>query len=166
MSPTNSTVSDPVLAAHGSLPKAKHLRKVYQINSRLCNATLESHKWLMCPMSIFRGLTLLISSTTSSHSRSQEANGDNTSFRKSRKGTTMSSFTHPIVTTAPFARSVAIAALMGATILASPLPAARADTVTNTNLAIQLAQPAAPQNRAGAEATETKGETVEQRITD
>ncbi len=76
----------------------------------------------------------------------------------------MSSFTHPIAMSAPFARSVAIAALMGATILASPLTAARADTATNA--AIQLAQAAAPQNPAAAGATETKGETVEQRITD
>src|SRR5271166_2183125 len=76
----------------------------------------------------------------------------------------MPSFTHPIGMSAPFARSIAIAALMGATILASPLTAARADTAAN--LATQLAQAATPQNRAGAEATETKGETVEQRITD
>ena len=75
----------------------------------------------------------------------------------------MSSFTHPIALSAPFARSVAIAALMGATMLASPLTAARADTATNA--AIQLAQAAAPQSPAGAGATETKGETVEQRIT-
>ena len=64
---------------------------------------------------------------------------------------------------APFARSVAIAALMGATMLASPPTAARAETATNA--AIQLAQAATPQNRAAAGATETKGETVEQRIT-
>ena len=37
----------------------------------------------------------------------------------------MSSFTHPIVMSAVFRRSVAIAALMGATMLASPLTAAR-----------------------------------------
>src|SRR3984893_5776380 len=118
----------------------------------------------MCRVSIFRGLTLLIISTTSSCSRSQEANGDDTSCQKSRKGITMSSFTHPIATTAPFARSVAIAALMGATMLAGPSTAARADTATNA--AIQLAQAAAPQNPAAAGATETKGETVEQRIKD
>ena len=76
----------------------------------------------------------------------------------------MSSFTHPIATTAPFVRSVAIAALMGATILASPSTPARADTTTNA--AIRLAQAAAPQNPAAAGATETKGETVEQRIKD
>jgi hypothetical protein len=53
---------------------------------------------------------------------------------------------------------------MGATMLASPLTAARADTATNA--AIQLAQAAAPQNPAAAGATETKGVTVEQRIKD
>ena len=61
------------------------------------------------------------------------------------------------------ARSFAIAALMGATMLASPLTAARADTVHNA--VIQLAQAAAPKTEAGAGATSTKGETVEQRIT-
>jgi protein CpxP len=76
----------------------------------------------------------------------------------------MSSITHPIVISAPLARSVAIGALMGATMLASPLTAARADTATNA--AIQLAQAAAPQNPAAAGATETKGVTVEQRIKD
>jgi protein CpxP len=75
----------------------------------------------------------------------------------------MSSFTHPIAMSACFARSVAIAALMGATTLASPLSAARADTATNA--AIQLAQAAAPQNPAATGATEGQGETVEQRIT-
>jgi protein CpxP len=73
----------------------------------------------------------------------------------------MSSFTGPIAVSAPFLRSVAIAALMGATMLASPLSTARADTVTNG--AFQLAQ--AAQSQAGAGATESKGETVEQRIT-
>ena len=76
----------------------------------------------------------------------------------------MSSFTHPIAVSAPFARSVALAALMGATMLATPLSAARADTTTNA--AIQLAQAAAPQSSAGAGATEEKRETVEQRIKD
>jgi periplasmic protein CpxP/Spy len=74
----------------------------------------------------------------------------------------MSSFTYTKAASAPFARSVAIAALMGATILASPLSAARADTVTSA--ALQLAQ-AAPQNPAAAGATQSKGETVEERIT-
>jgi periplasmic protein CpxP/Spy len=76
----------------------------------------------------------------------------------------MSSFTYPVVKSSPKARSVAIAALMGATMLASPLYGARADTVTHG--AFQLAQAAAPQKLAAAEATATKGESVEQRITD
>ena len=75
----------------------------------------------------------------------------------------LSSFTHPIAMSAPVARSIAIAALMGATMLASPLTAARADTATNA--AIQLAQAAAPQSPAATGATEGRGETVEQRIT-
>jgi len=75
----------------------------------------------------------------------------------------MSYFTHPIAAPAPLLRSVAIAALMGATILASPLTAARADTVASA--ALQLAQAAAPQNPAAAGATQSKGETVEERIT-
>jgi hypothetical protein len=76
----------------------------------------------------------------------------------------MSSFTHPIAASAPLARSVAIAALLGATMLASPLAAARADTATQG--AFQVAQAAAPQKLAAAETAQTKGETVEQRITD
>src|ERR1700674_1808924 len=76
----------------------------------------------------------------------------------------MSSLTHPIALTAPLARSVAIAALMTATMRASPFASARADTAANA--AIQLAQAAAPQTPAAAGATETKGQTVEQRIKD
>ena len=64
---------------------------------------------------------------------------------------------------APLACSVAIAALMAAMMLTSPLTAAHADNATNA--AMQLAQAAAPQNSAAAGATETKRETVEQRIT-
>ena len=71
----------------------------------------------------------------------------------------MSSFAHPIAISAPFARSVAIAALMGATMLASPLTAARGDTATDA--AIRLAQAAAQQNPAATGATEGRGETVE-----
>jgi periplasmic protein CpxP/Spy len=73
----------------------------------------------------------------------------------------MPSLTHSTLMPAPVARSVAIAALLGATVLASPLAAARADAVANTT--IQLAQ--AAQSPAGKGATEAKGETVEQRIT-
>lgn len=75
----------------------------------------------------------------------------------------MSTFSLRIAMPAPLTRSIAIAALMGATILASPLTTARADIVGDA--AIQLAQAAAPQSPAAKEATETKGETVEQRIT-
>ena len=76
----------------------------------------------------------------------------------------MPSFTYPILAPAPSARSIAIAALLGATMLASPLTASRADTVANG--AFLLAQTAVSQKQAAAEATATKGETVEQRITD
>ena len=75
----------------------------------------------------------------------------------------MPSVAHQITMPRPVTRSFAIAALMGATMLASPLTSARADTVANA--AFQLAEAAAPQTQAGAAATETKGETVEQRIT-
>src|SRR5579859_1417759 len=61
-------------------------------------------------------------------------------------------FTHPTAVSAPFVRSVAIAALLGATFLATPLTAAWAQN--------------APVKTAAANATETKGGTVEQRITD
>jgi protein CpxP len=74
----------------------------------------------------------------------------------------MTIFSHPMTLPMPFNRSIAIAALMGATILAGPLTAARADTVANA--AFQLAQATTPQTQAGAAATATKGETVEQRI--
>jgi hypothetical protein len=79
----------------------------------------------------------------------------------------MSSFSNPIAMSAPFTRSAAIAALLGATMLVSPLTAARADSTTNA--AIQLAQAAtpaaAPASPAAKGATEAKAETVEQRIT-
>ena len=62
-------------------------------------------------------------------------------------------------------RSMTIAALMGASILAGALTVAHADTLTMA--AMRLAQAATPQTsepRAPAAATETKSETVEQRI--
>ncbi len=74
----------------------------------------------------------------------------------------MASFIHPITASAPLMRSVAIVVLLGATMLASPFSAARADNAAN--VAIQLAQ--AAQSPAGAGATESKGQTVEQRIKD
>ena len=63
--------------------------------------------------------------------------------------------TNPVARRAPYVRSVAIAALMGATFLATPLTATRA-----------LAQAAVAPTPAAATAADTKGETVEQRITD
>ena len=64
----------------------------------------------------------------------------------------MSYLTRPIAAPTLLARSVTISALLGATMLATPLTAA-------------LAQNPVPQTVAAASATETKGETVEQRIT-
>jgi periplasmic protein CpxP/Spy len=75
----------------------------------------------------------------------------------------MTSLSSRIAMLVPFTRSVAIAALMGTTILTIPMTAARADSTTKA--AIQMAQAAAPKAPAAAAATETKGETVEQRIT-
>jgi len=74
----------------------------------------------------------------------------------------MSAFSLPISMSAGLGRSVAIAALMGATVLASPLTTARADGVARAPM--QLAQAAAPKKSAAAGATEAKPETVEQRI--
>jgi hypothetical protein len=76
--------------------------------------------------------------------------------------TVMTFFSHPITLLASFPRPLAIAALLGATMLASPLNPARADTVANATF--QLAQASAPQSPAGVGATASKGETVEQRI--
>jgi periplasmic protein CpxP/Spy len=75
----------------------------------------------------------------------------------------MSGLSYRMTVPAPRTRSIVIAALMGATVLVGPLTVARADTVANA--AGQSAQPTAPQSSAAAGATETKGETVEQRIT-
>ena len=68
-----------------------------------------------------------------------------------------------IAMSVPFARSAAIAVLMGATMLASPPTAARAETAADA--VIQLAQGDTSRSRAARGATEAKGETVEQRIT-
>jgi hypothetical protein len=65
------------------------------------------------------------------------------------------------VSSARFSRGFAVAVLLGGTMLAGSLTAVRADTVGNG--AFQLAQ-ATPGTPAGAAATATKGETVEQRI--
>ena len=81
----------------------------------------------------------------------------------------MPSSTYPIAMPVPFARSFALAALIGAATLACPLAAAYADSPANAEFRLtQAAAPnpsAAPRNPAAAGATETKGETVEQRIT-
>lgn len=74
----------------------------------------------------------------------------------------MTLFRRPIAFSASFRRPLAIAALVSVAMLASPLTAARADTVANATF--QLAQASAPQNPAAVGATATKGETVEQRI--
>jgi protein CpxP len=76
----------------------------------------------------------------------------------------MSNFISPFAMSVSVARPVAIAALLGTAMLAATPTAARADTATGA--AIQLAQAAAPESGAAARATRTKGETVEQRITD
>jgi periplasmic protein CpxP/Spy len=79
-----------------------------------------------------------------------------------RKDTPMSRLPHPLAVPAPFARSVAIAAFLGATMLASPMTTARADS---TSTAPSHVTPgAAPRTKAAAGAMATKTESVEQRI--
>ncbi len=73
----------------------------------------------------------------------------------------MSPLPHWIAISSPMVRSVAIAALLGATFLVSPLTAARADSAAPS--AVQLPQTTPPQ--AGVEASGSQEETVEQRIT-
>ena len=75
----------------------------------------------------------------------------------------MSRHSHPFAMPAPLARSIAIAALLAATMLASPFTAARADSTANAPS--QVTQGAVPQAKVGAGAMATKAETVEQRIT-
>ena len=79
------------------------------------------------------------------------------------KGHHMSSLTQLVSRSAPFPRTVAIAVLMGAAMIAMPPGTARADAAPVA--AIQLAQAAAPQAPASNAATKPKRETVEQRIT-
>lgn len=74
----------------------------------------------------------------------------------------MSPLSKPIVIPAPYVRSFAIAALMGATMVATPLAAALADGARNAP--IQLAQAAAPRDQTAEGTAEAKAETVEQRI--
>jgi protein CpxP len=71
----------------------------------------------------------------------------------------MTIFSQPLPPRAPFGRSFAFAALMGATMLVSPLAAAHAG-----NAEFKVVQGATPQTHAAEAATSTKGETVEQRI--
>jgi len=61
-----------------------------------------------------------------------------------------------------FSRTLAISALMGATMLASPLVAMAGDSATP---AAQPSQATMPKNRAAAPTPEATRETVEQRIT-
>ena len=82
----------------------------------------------------------------------------------------MPSSTYPTAIPVLFVRSIALATLMSAASLASPLTAAYADTARMRHSVLaQATAPqnpsAAPRNPAAAGATETKGETVEQRIT-
>ena len=76
----------------------------------------------------------------------------------------MPSLTVPFNVSISFARPVAIAALMGATMLATPLTAARADS--GVKAPIQLAQAPNTQSPAAKGATQGPTETVEQRIKD
>jgi hypothetical protein len=70
--------------------------------------------------------------------------------------TIMASISRSLPMPAPFARSFAVAALMGATMLASPWTAARADTIGNA--VTQLAQASAPSNAPSTTpATEPQG---------
>ncbi len=70
----------------------------------------------------------------------------------------MSPFTCRIVAAGPLSRSVAIAALLGATLLAGPLAAQPATTTAAPALTAATPQGA-------AKATDSRSETVEQRIT-
>ena len=74
----------------------------------------------------------------------------------------MSPLFKPIVMPAPYVRSFAIAALLGTTMLATPLTAALADGARNAP--IQMAQAEAPRDQNTAGTAEAKAETVEQRI--
>ena len=75
----------------------------------------------------------------------------------------MSPLTHPIAVYFPLGRIVAIAALMGATFLASPLTPARANPAANPPL--QLAQNTPQKTLVATQATSDKADTVEARIT-
>jgi hypothetical protein len=78
----------------------------------------------------------------------------------------MSSFTNPFTASSKhLVRSAAIATLLGAAMIASPLIPAHAASATSTG--IQLAQSTTPPPAQAADApAQTKADTVEQRITD
>jgi hypothetical protein len=73
----------------------------------------------------------------------------------------MLALTRRIVIFAPMARVVAIAALLGTTMLASPLTAARADNAATVPVLLAQTTP----QQVAAEATETLAQTVDHRIT-
>jgi periplasmic protein CpxP/Spy len=74
----------------------------------------------------------------------------------------MSTLTRPIAVHFPLGRTGAIAALMGATFLASPLSPARANSASPP---LQLAQNAPQKTLAATQATSDRADTVEARIT-
>ena len=76
----------------------------------------------------------------------------------------MSPLSKPVAMPAQYVRSVAIAALVGAAMLTTPLTAAFADGARDAPL--QLAQAAAPRDQTTAANADAKAETVEQRISD
>jgi protein CpxP len=78
---------------------------------------------------------------------------------KPDKDIPMTIFSQPQPLRAPFGRSFAFAALMGASMLAWPLAVAHAG-----NTESKVVQSATPQTHAAEAVTATKGETVEQRI--
>jgi hypothetical protein len=113
-------------------------------------------------MSSFRWLTVGTFASTLQFSAAPHASGAAARSLELGKDTVMTFLSHLITLPARAGRPLAIAGLLGATMLASPLTAVRADTIGNA--AFQLAQATSPQSQAGGGATATKGETVEQRI--
>lgn len=76
----------------------------------------------------------------------------------------MSPLSDSTIVSRPIARSFAIAALLGATMLVTPLTVARADGTGSAS--IHHAQAVAPRADAAPATARTKAGTVEQRITD
>jgi hypothetical protein len=74
----------------------------------------------------------------------------------------MSRLSHALAMPAPYVRLVAIAALLGGAMLASPLMAAPADSTSTAPS--DVPQGAAPQTKVAAASMSMKAETVEQRI--